>query len=117
MDVDASLIFYAGGEHFLGAGGNGGVARDNFRDHAAHGFDAERKRSDVEEQHCLDAAFENVRLHGSTEGDDFIRIQLAVRGALEVIAHGFAYERNARGTADEDDFVHVFRGELRIGEG
>src|ERR1700721_2398852 len=117
MDVDASLIFDAGGEHFLGAGGNGGVARDNFRDYAAHRLDAQREWSDVKEQHRLDAAFEDVALYPPPQRDYLIGIQLAVRGALEVIAPGLAYERDARGAADEDDFVHFFRGELRIGEG
>lgn len=76
-----------------------------------------RERGDVEKQHCFDAAFEDVRLHGSAERDDFVGIQFAVRRALEVIADGFAYERDARRAAYENDFVHFFRGELRIGEG
>ena len=109
VDVDAGLILDAGGEKFLRAGGNGGVARDDFGDHAAHRFDAERERSDVEQQHVFHAAFENVRLHGGAERDHFIGIQLAMRAAAKIIAHGFAHKRNARGAADENDFVDLFR--------
>ena len=56
-------------------------------------------------------------MNGRAECDHFIGIQLAMRRAFEVIAYGFADERDARGAADEDDFVHFLRGELRVGEG
>ena len=73
------------------------------------GFDAERKRRDVEQQHVLHAAFENVGLHGGAERDDFVGIQLGVRLAAEKFLDGAADQRSARGAADEDDFVDVAR--------
>ena len=51
VNVDAGLIVDAGGVLLLRAGGDGGVARNDFGDGAAVGFDAERQRRDVEQQH------------------------------------------------------------------
>ena len=42
VDVDAGLVVDSRGVHLLRAGGNRGVARDDLRDGAAVGFDAER---------------------------------------------------------------------------
>ena len=116
VEIDGGLILDAGGEHFLCARGNRGISRDDFGDYAAHGFDAERERRYVEQQHGLDAGIENVGLHRRAERDDFIGIQLAVRRAAEIIADGFADQRNARRAADQHDFVHVFCGELGVGQ-
>ena len=116
VNVDAGLVVDAGRVQLLRAGGNRGVARDDFRDGAAVGFDAERKRRDVEQKHVGDAAIENVGLHGGAEGDDFVGIQLGVRLAVEKFLHGAADERRARGAADENDFVDIGRLELRVGK-
>ena len=117
VDVDGGLIVDAGGEELFGARGNRGVARNNFRDNAAHGFDAERERRHVEEQHGLHAAFENVSLHGGAERDYLIGVEFGVRRAAEIIADRFADERDARGAADEDDFFDIRGLELRVGHG
>ena len=66
-----------------GACRNRGVARNDLRHHAAHRFDAERQRRDVEQQHVALAAGKNVGLNGSAERDDFVRIQFGVRNASE----------------------------------
>ena len=90
VNVDAGLIVDAGGVLLLRAGGNGGVARNNFGDRTAVGFDAERERSDVEEQHVADAALENVGLDGGAESDDFVGIEFGVRLAAEKVLNGAA---------------------------
>ena len=70
----AGLIFYAGGEHFLGACWDRGIARNDFGYYATHRFDAEREGCYVEQQHRLDAGIENVGLHRGAEGYYFIGI-------------------------------------------
>ena len=104
VNVNAGLIVHAGGVLLLRAGRNGGVARNNFGDRAAVGFDAERKRSDVEQQHVADAALQNVGLHCGAQRDDFVGIEFGVRLAAEKVLHGAANQRSAGGAADEDDF-------------
>ncbi len=81
MDVDAGLVVNTGGVKLLGAGGDGGIAGNNFCDRAAVGLDAERKRRDVEQEHGLDALVEDVGLDGCAERDDFVGIQSGVRVA------------------------------------
>src|SRR2546422_8189932 len=74
VDVDAGLIVEASGVKFLRARGNRGIARNDFRDRATVGLDAERKRRDVEQQHVFYALVENIGLDSGAEGDDFIGI-------------------------------------------
>src|SRR6266480_2801806 len=116
VDVDAGLIVDASGVKFLRARGNRGIARNDFRDRATIGLDAERKRRDVEQQHVFYALVEDIGLHGGPERHDFIGIQLGVRLAIEKLLHGAVDQRRARGATDEDDFVHVRGLELRVRE-
>ena len=116
VDVNAGLIVDASGVLLLRAGGDGGVARNNFGDRAAVGFDAQRKRGDVEQQHVLHAALENVGLHGGAERDDFIGIEFGVRLAAKKVLHGAANQWRARGAADEHDFFDGCGRKMRVGE-
>src|SRR5882724_12925143 len=97
VNVNAGLAVDAGGVKLLRAGGNRGVARNNFRHRAAVGFDAQRKRRDVKEQHVVHAAVEDVGLDGSAERDDFVGIQFRVRLAVEKLLDHAADQRSARG--------------------
>ena len=112
VDGDVGLAIDLRGVELRGRCGNGGVAQNDFVGHAARDFDAERERRHVEQQHVLGgfgAAAENVGLHGRAEGDDFIGIQIGVRFALEQFFDQRANFGNARGAADEHDFVDLFR--------
>ena len=125
VDGDVGLAVDAGGEVFGGGGGDGRVALDDLGDDSAEGFDAERKRSHVEEEHILGgrgAAFEDVRLHGCAEGDDLVGIEFGVRlfaalGEMEDLISEAADERNARRAADEDDFIDLLGREAGILQG
>src|SRR5882672_2989790 len=117
VNVNAGLAVDAGGVKLLRAGGNRGVARNNFRHRAAVGFDAQRKRRDVKEQHVVHAAVEDVGLDGSAERDDFVGIQFRVRLAVEKLLDHAADQRSARGAANENNFLDVGRLELGVGEG
>ena len=125
MNGDVGLAVDAGGEVLGGRCGDGGVALDDFRDSAAERFDAERERCHVEQQHLfsgLGGAGENVGLHGRAEGNDFVGIEFDVRllaacGEMEEIVDQLADGGNARGAADQDDFVDLFGRDAGIGRG
>ena len=56
-------------------------------------------------------------LHGSSQGDDFVGVQVCVRGALEEILDQRANLGNAGGAADQHDFVNLLRLELGVFQG
>ena len=124
VDGDVGLAVDAGGEVLGGRRGNGRVALNDLRDGAAERFNAERERRDVEQQHLfggLRCAGENVGLHGGAERDDFVRIQfdvrlLAARSEMEEIVDELANGGNARGSADQDDFIDLLGRDAGIGE-
>ena len=73
-----------GGEHLAGLYRNRRVARNDHVHQAAEGLEAERQRSDVEQQNILETAGKNLRLDGGAEGDGFVgvlrRIELRACG-------------------------------------
>ena len=74
MNQHAPLIVHRGGEHFPGLHGDGGVARNDDIHQAAKGFDAERQRCHIEQQHVFETAGKNLRLNRRAERDRFLRI-------------------------------------------
>ena len=98
-------------------GRDGRIPQNNFVGHAPGHFNAERKRSHVEQQHILGglrAAAENVRLYRRPQSDHFIGIQVRMGLAPEHFFHQRANFWNARRTTDQHDFVDLFRLEIRI---
>src|SRR5262249_15220422 len=68
-DGYGALVVFGGGENLALFRGNSGVAIDQPREDAAQRLDAERERSDVEEQHVLDVALEDTGLNRRTHRD------------------------------------------------
>ena len=79
MDVDGRLPVHKSSEHFFGAGRDGSVAGDQTAHHASHGFNAERQRRDVKQQHILYPAGQNAGLDRCAQRHDLVGIQFAVR--------------------------------------
>ena len=87
--------------------GNRGVAFDELGHDATHGFDAERQRRDVEQQHVLHFAGQHAALDRRADGHDFVRIDALVRLLAEHLLDEFLHLGDARRTADEHDFVDL----------
>ena len=87
---------------------------DQLRDHAAHGFDAERERRDVEQQCVLDRAREDAGLHRGAERHHFVRIELGMGLRAEQRFDGLAHQRDARRAAHQHHFVDLLEGDARI---
>ena len=79
VDLHAGLVVRRGAEDLALAGGDGGVARDERRSHAAQGLDAEGQRRDVEQEDVLDLALEHAGLDGRADGDHLVRVDALVR--------------------------------------
>ena len=105
VNVDPGLVVDTCGVEFLRACRNRRIARNDFRDRAAVGFDAERKRRHIEKQRVADTVFENVGLYGRAKRDNFVGVQFCMRSAAEKLLHSAANQRRACGAAHENDFV------------
>ena len=116
QDVDShcGLVVFGGREHLRFFGRDGGVFLDQLSHHAAHGFDTERQRGNVEQQHVFDVAADDAALDGSTEGDRFVRVHVFARLFAEEVFHGFLHFRHPGLAADKDNVVDVFGGEASV---
>ena len=76
MDSHCSLVIIRRGKHLVGLGRNGRVFLDQLGHHAAEGFDTERQRCDIEQQHIFDISSEHAALDGSTYGHRLIGIDV-----------------------------------------
>ena len=78
------------------------------------------KRRDVEQQHVLrgfGAAGKNIGLHCRAQGDNFVRIQVGVRLAMEHLFHQSAHFGNSRRAADQHHFINLLGLQAGIFQG
>mmetsp|Transcript_11627 Transcript_11627/g.29823 ORF Transcript_11627/g.29823 Transcript_11627/m.29823 type:complete len:334 (+) Transcript_11627:47-1048(+) len=112
LDGDRGLLVLVGGEDLRALGGDGGVARDELRHHAANRLDAQRKRRDVQQDdaaHVLAAlARQDAALHRRTVRHRFVWVDpLAGLLAVEKLFQQLLHFRDARRAADKHDLVDV----------
>ena len=107
VDFNAGLVIRCGAERFGFLGGDGRVGVDQLGHHATHGFNAQRQRSHVEQQHVLDVTGEDTALNGCTYGYDFVRVH-ALRWLFTEVCLDCGLNRgDARRTAYQNHFVDV----------
>ena len=106
VHLDGGLVVGRCGVDFGLAGRNGGVALDHLGHHAAHGFNAEGQRGDVEQQDALHVAGEHAALNSGAHGHDLVRVHGHVRGLAGQLLHELLHGRHTGGAADENDLVN-----------
>ena len=98
VDLDRWLSVVGRREDLGALGRNGGVAFDQLGHDATLGFDTQRERRDVEQQHVLDFALEHTGLNRGADGDDFVGVDALVGiiagEFLDQVARPSAYEWN-----------------------
>ena len=114
LDFDRGLAVRRGGERLALAGRNRGVALDQLGEHAAQGFDTERQRSHVEQQHVFDFAAEHAALNRRAYRDHFIGVHALVGLFVEELLDDGLDARDAGGTADQNDFVDLVRRHVGV---
>src|SRR5213079_2922490 len=92
------------------------VALDELRHDAALRLDAERERSDVEQEDVLDLALQHARLERGADGDDLVRVDALVRVLADDLLYLLLHRRHAGHAADEHDVIDLRRVELGVGE-
>jgi hypothetical protein len=95
---------------------DGRVARDEGGHHAAHGLDAQRQRSDVQEQDVRDLPGEHAALDGGTERDDLVGVDALRRLAAEELGDLALHEGHPRGATHQEHFVDVAGRLLRVAQ-
>src|ERR1019366_4481024 len=83
LDLYRRLVFAGCGEDLALAGRDGRVALDQLGEDAAHGFDAQRERGDVQQKDVLHLAAQHAALNGRTDGNHFVRVHTLVRLFVE----------------------------------
>ena len=78
VDLHRGLVVRRGREGLGLARRNRGVAVDQLGEHAAQGFDAQRQRGHVEQQHVLDLAAQHAALDCRADGHDLVGVDAHV---------------------------------------
>ena len=117
VNVHARLIVRRRGEHLALFDGDRGISVDDSRKHAAEGFDAQRKRGDVEKENVLDFARQNAALHRRADRHALVGVDALERFLARHFAHFFDHRGHTGGAAHKDDFVDVFVGKSRVFHG
>ena len=76
LDGHGRLVVIGGGEALGKLGRDGGVFGDHLGHHTTQGFDAQRQRRDVEQQHVRAVAGEHLALNGGAHGHGFVGVHV-----------------------------------------
>ena len=114
VDVNGRLVIDSRREDLAAGCRDGRVAVDDLGEDAAEGFNAQGKRSDIEEQDVFDIADEDTGLDSCADSNTFIGVYAFARFFAEDGFDSFLDSRDTAGTADEDDLVDFVDGEARV---
>ena len=117
MHGDGGLAVDGGRKNLRRFGRNRRVFGDEFGHHAAFGFDAERKRRDIEQQHIFHIAAQNAALHRRPDGDRLVGVYVAARADPENLLDFFLHPRHPRHAADENDIADLAAFDFRVAQG
>ena len=114
MHVHGGLAVRGGGEHLRLLDGDGGVALDQFGEHAAQGLNAQRQRSHVQQHNVLHVAAQHAALDGSADGHALVGVDALIGLLAGDPLHGFLHGGDTGGTAHQDNLVDVLGGKARV---
>ena len=97
------------------------VSRDQHSHDTADGFQTHGQRRDVQQQEVLDLFVAFARQNGGLDGgavrDSFVRVDgLAQLLTVEEVGEQLLHLRDSRGTANQDNFVHLTLVELGVSQ-
>ena len=116
MQGKRGLAVLVSGEVLRHGGGNRLVARHDAFHQTAHGFHPQRKRNHIQQQQIAGRVVTGqlVGLNGSTEGDDFVRVEVGERRLVKKLVHRYANLRHAGRAADQHHALDIFPGQTCV---
>mmetsp|Transcript_9996 Transcript_9996/g.40531 ORF Transcript_9996/g.40531 Transcript_9996/m.40531 type:complete len:666 (-) Transcript_9996:681-2678(-) len=117
LDGHGRLVVVGGREGLAELGRDGRVLLDHLRHHAAERLDAERQRGDVEQQHILALAAQDLALDGRADGDGFVGVHVTARLLAEELLDLLLHLGHAGHAADQDDVIDGAHGDTGVLDG
>ena len=114
VDIHAGLTVRRGGEHLRLLDRNGGIALDQAGEYAAQRFNAQRKRSYIQQDNILHIAAEYAALNGSADRYALIGVDSLIGLLAGDALYGFLNRRNTGGAAHQNDLIDIACGNARI---
>ncbi|AMO50630.1 glutamate dehydrogenase [Enterobacter sp. FY-07] len=107
MDGYRRLVVFRSREHLAVLGRDGGVFVDQRSHYAAHGFDTQRQRGNVQQQNVFHFTRQNTALNRSTDSNSFVRVHVFTRLFTEEFGNFFLHHRHTCLTTDQNHVVNV----------
>ncbi len=113
VDLHLGLAVRGGGEDLALLGRDGGVAVNDLGHDAAHGFHAQRKRGDIQQQQALNLAAENAGLNRGADCDALVGVDALERLLADKVLDRILHGGDPRGAADHQHLADL--GDLKPG--
>ena len=94
-------------KRFCFSGWNGCISFYETGCYTSHSFDSQRKWCDIQKQNIFYIARKNPGLNGCTKGNDFIRVNSAMRVFAKEVLNEFLCFWNSCGTTDQNCFMNL----------
>ena len=116
VDVHGGLVVGRGAEDLALSGRNRRIALDQACRDAAERLDAERQRSDVQQNHVVDLSAEHAALDRRAGRNHFVRVDALVGIAVEDAFGHFLHAGHSGHAADEDHFIDLVLAESGVAD-
>ncbi|RMP82784.1 hypothetical protein ALQ15_114378 [Pseudomonas syringae pv. actinidiae] len=101
------LVVIGSREHLGFLGRNRSVFLDQRSHHAAHGFDTQSQRADVEQQNVFDITGQYSALDSSTHCNGFVRVDVFTCFFTEELGYQLLHQRHTGLTTDQNHVVDL----------
>ncbi|SVK47015.1 NAD-specific glutamate dehydrogenase [Acinetobacter baumannii] len=107
VDGNRRLVVFRSREHLAVLGRDRGVFGDQRRHHAAHGFDTQRQRGNVQQQNVFHITGQHAALYRSAHGNRFVRVHVFTRLFAEEVCNFLLHHWHTGLAAHQDHVLDV----------
>ena len=114
MDRHRGLVVFRSGEDLRFLGRNRRILLDQRRGDTTHGFDTERQRRHVQQQHVLDVTGQYRALKRGTHGNRLVRVYILAGLLAEKLRYFGLHHRHAGLATHQDHLVDIAGIQIRV---